>query len=191
MNKRAIIVVDLQKEYLPEGKLPLVSIHNATSNAARVIETARLRGELVIHVRHENVQSGANFFIPNTAGVEIIPQVCPAPDEAVLVKNYPNSFRATALEQTLDAAGIDEIVIVGAMSHMCVDATARAAADFGYGVTVVDDACATMNLKHGAQDVPAAQVHAAHMAALAFGYARIVSTSTLLAGAGESRAPSA
>jgi nicotinamidase-related amidase len=182
MNKRAIIVVDLQKEYLPEGKLPLVGIHNAAINATRVIETARLRGELVIHVRHENPQSGASFFVPDSAGVEIIPQVSPAPGEEILVKHYPNSFRATTLEQSLDAAGIDEVVIVGAMSHMCVDATARAAADSGYGVTVVDDACATMNLRHGAQDVPAAQVHAAHMAALAFAYARVVSTSTFLDG---------
>jgi nicotinamidase-related amidase len=181
MKKRAIVVVDLQNEYLPEGKLPLVGIDEATGNAARVIDAARSRGEPVVHIRHENPRRDAPFFVPGTPGVEIIARVIPRPGEPVVVKHYPNSFRETGLEKLLDAESIDEIVVIGAMSHMCVDATARAAADLGYGVTVVDDACATMDLKHGDRSVPAAQVHAAHMAALAFAYASVVLTSALLA----------
>ena len=181
MNKRAIIVVDLQNEYLATGKLPLVGIDTALANATRVIAAARAKGELVIHVRHEMAQAGAPVFVPGSDGVQIIPAVAPVEGESVVLKNYPNSFRDTNLKQLLDAQGIKELVVMGAMSHMCIEATSRAAADLGYPVTVVHDACATMNLEFEGTVVPAAQVHAAAMAALAFGYASIKTTDAYLA----------
>ena len=66
MKKRAIIVVDLQNEYLSDGRLPLVGIDDATSKAARVIDAARSRGEPVIHIRHENPGRDARLFVPGT-----------------------------------------------------------------------------------------------------------------------------
>lgn len=182
MSKRATIVVDLQNEYLPTGKLPLVGIEAALANAARIIAAARAKGEWVIHVRHEMAQAGAPVFVPGTDGVQIIPAVAAVEGESVVLKNYPNSFRDTQLKQLLDAQDIKELVVIGAMSHMCIEATSRAAVDFGYPVTVVHDACATMDLEFGGTQVPAAQVHAAAMAALAFGYATITTTDAHVAG---------
>ncbi len=182
MNKRAIIVVDLQNEYLPTGKLPLVGVEAALANATRIIAAARAKGELLIHVRHEAAQPGAPVFTPGTVGVQIIPAVAPAEGEAVLIKNYPNSFRDTNLKQMLEEQGVAQLVVIGAMSHMCIEATSRAAADFGYPVTVVHDACATMNLEFEGTEVPAAQVHGAAMAALAFAYASITTTDAYLVG---------
>ncbi|PNG47100.1 MULTISPECIES: cysteine hydrolase family protein [unclassified Variovorax] len=181
MNKRATIVVDLQNEYLPDGKLPLVGLDAALANAARVIAAARAHGELLIHVRHESAQPDAPVFTPGTIGVQIIPAVAAEAGEPVIVKNHPNSFRGTQLKELLDAQGVKELVVIGAMSHMCIEATSRAAADFGYPVTVAHDACATMNLEFDGTAVPAAQVHAASMAALSFGYASITSTDKHLA----------
>ena len=97
------------------------------------------------------------------------------------MKNYPNSFLKSELKQVLDEKGVEELVIVGAMSHMCIDATTRAASDFGYKTTVVHDACATRDLEFRGQMVPAAQVHATLMSALAFAYATIVTTDEYLA----------
>ncbi|MNG42159.1 hypothetical protein D3C84_1318380 [compost metagenome] len=65
---------------------------------------------------------------------------------------------------------------------MCVDGMTRAAIDFGYKTTVLHDACATLDLAFNGVTVPAAQVHAAFMAALAFGYAPVISTDEYLAG---------
>ena len=59
---------------------------------------------------------------------------------------------------------------------MCIDVTTRTASEFGYKTTVVHDACATLGLEFRGQTVPAAQVHAALMSALAFAYATIVTT---------------
>lgn len=182
MSKRAVVVVDLQNEYVPTGKLPLAGIDQALDNAARIISDARARGDLVVHVRHEFVQPGAPFFVPGSDGVQIHPKVAPQEGEQVIVKNHPNSFLETNLKQTLDAKGIEEVTIVGAMSHMCVDATTRAASDFGYKTTVVDDACATRDLEFRGQIIPAGQVHAALMSSLAFAYGKVVTTDEYVAG---------
>lgn len=180
MSKHAVVVVDLQNEYLPSGKLSLVGIESAVQQAARVIADARAKQVPVIHVRHEARDAAAPIFQPGSVNVEIIVQVAPQAGELVITKNYPNSFRDTSLKQALEAQGIEAVTVIGAMSHMCIDATARAAADFGYPVTVVHDACATRDLEFLGQVVPAAQVHAALMAALAFGYAKVVSANEYL-----------
>ena len=181
MSQRAIIVVDLQNEYLPTGKLPLVALDAALANAARIIAAARASGDLLIHVRHEMASPDAPIFTPGSDGVQIIPAVAPAPGETVIVKHYPNAFRGTDLQQTLQQQGVTELVVIGAMSHMCIEATSRAGADLGYAVSVVHDACATKDLAFEGTQVPAAQVHAASMAALAFSYASLRSSDDYLA----------
>lgn len=180
MSQRAIIVVDLQNEYLSTGKLPLVGLDAALTNARRIIAGARAKNELLIYVRHEMKQPNAPLFVPGSEGVQIIAAVAPAEGEPVVLKNYPNSFRDTPLKQMLDAQGVKEVVVIGAMSHMCIEATTRAAADFGFSATVVHDACATKDLEFDGTKVAAAQVHAASMAALAFSYASVTSTDAYL-----------
>jgi nicotinamidase-related amidase len=181
MSKHALIVVDLQNEYLPTGKLPLAGIDSALANAARVIADARSIGSTVIHVRHESTDVDAPFFAPGSNAVQIHSTVAPTEGEPVVVKNYPNSFLKTELKQILDAQGTEEVTIVGAMSHMCIDATTRAASDFGYKATVVHDACATRDIEFGGHAVPESQVHSAMMSALAFAYAKVVTTGEYLA----------
>lgn len=91
-----------------------------------------------------------------------------------------NAFLGTDLEHTLDQHGVEALTIVGSMSHMCIDAATRAAADLGYAVTVAHDACATLPLEFDGKQVPAADVHGAAMAALAFAYAKVVKTDELI-----------
>lgn len=116
--------------------------------------------------------------------MEIHATVRPQGDETVVTKHFPNAFRETVLKQILDARGIEEVVLVGAMSHMCIAATGRAAADFGYKTVVVHDACAMRALEFNGTTVPAAQVHAANMAALPFGYAKVTGAAEWIAGEG-------
>jgi len=181
MSKRAVVVIDLQNEYSPSGKLPLTGIEAAVANAAKVIDDARAKGVPVIHIRHEFAHGEKQVFVPGSSGVEIQAAVAPREGEPVIVKNYVNSFRETQFERLLDERDVQEVVVIGAMSHMCVDAGVRAAADLGYSVTVVHDACATLDLEFGGVTVPATQVHAAMMAALGFAYATLESTDEYLA----------
>ncbi|CAM3231165.1 cysteine hydrolase [Pseudomonas floridensis] len=178
--KRGLVVVDLQNEYLPTGKLPLTGIETAVANAVRVIADARSAGIAVFHIRHESDDEAAGIFARGSSGAEIQPAVAPAGDEPVVVKRHINAFRDTDLKQQLDRFGVQEVVVIGAMSHMCIDAVVRAAADMGYPVTVLHDACATLELSYNGVNVPAAQVHAAMMAAFEFGYAKVTSVDDYL-----------
>ena len=178
--KRGLVVVDLQNEYLPTGKLPLTGIEAAVANAIRVISHSRDTGIPVFHIRHESDNEGAPIFVKGSNGAEIQPAVAPEGSEPVIVKKHINAFRETDLKQHLEAADVQEVVVVGAMSHMCIDAVVRAAADMGYPVTVLHDACATLDLTFRGVNVPAAQAHAAMMAAFEFGYASVKSVDDYL-----------
>jgi nicotinamidase-related amidase len=182
MGKRALVLIDLQNDYFTGGKWTLSWIDSAADNAARVLAAARANGDLVVHVRHEFPTVEAPFFAPGSTGARIHAKVQNLESEPVVLKHHVNSFRETDLKELLDRHGIQEVVICGAMSHMCVDAGVRAASDYGYSCIVVHDACATRDQEFAGVVVPAEQVHAAFMAALGFGYAKLVSTDEYLAG---------
>lgn len=174
MSKTALIVVDLQNDYLSTGKWPLVGIDAVVEKAVKIIEDSRAKGHKIFNVRHEFAFANPPFFEAGTPGSEYIPAIAPKEGDVAILKNFPNSFQKTTLKEQLDAAGIEETIIIGAMSHVCIDATVRAAADFGFKVTVVDDACATLDVEHRGVKAPAAHVHAAVMAALGFAYGKVV-----------------
>jgi nicotinamidase-related amidase len=117
MKKQGLIVVDLQNEYLPTGKLPLAGIDAAVANAAKVIANARAQDLPVFHIRHESAGGEMPVFVPGSAAVEIQSAVAPLDGEPVIVKNFVNSFRETDLQRTLEEHGVEEVVVVGAMSH--------------------------------------------------------------------------
>jgi nicotinamidase-related amidase len=175
MSKQAVIVVDIQNDYFPGGKWPLAEAGAALDNASAVIDAARKNGDLVVHVQHVTLQEGAAFFVPDTEGVQLHPKARNLPGEHLIVKHHLNPFRETDLRQILEANDIEKIVVVGNMSHMCIDAVTRHAVDLGYQATVIHDACATHDLEFNGVRVPASYVHAAFMAALDFGYAKLVS----------------
>ena len=175
MSNRALIVVDIQNDYFPGGKWLLAGADAAADKAKAVIDAARRKGDLVIHVQHVTLNENAPFFVPDSHGVQLHAKAKNLPHERVIVKNQMNPFRETGLQEVLERNGIEEVVVVGNMSHMCIDAVTRHAVDLGYETTVIHDACATHDLEFNGVRVPAAQVHAAFMAALQFGYAKVVS----------------
>jgi len=180
MTRTALIVVDIQNDYFPGGKWPLAGADAAADNAAKVIQAARDAGDLVVCIRHEAGSDDAPFFAPGSDGAQLHPKVARQEHEAEVLKHFPNSFRETGLQALLEDKGIEQLVIIGAMSHMCIDATVRAAADLGYKVKVIHDACASRDLEFDGATVPAAHVHAAFMSALGFAYAEVISTDTHL-----------
>jgi len=179
-SKQALIIVDIQNDYFPGGKWTLSGIDAAADNAARLLAAARASGDLVVHIRHEFPTADAPFFAPGSTGVEIHSKVKNRENEHVIVKNHINSFRETKLKDVLDHNGIRDVVICGAMSHMCIDGITRAANDYGYNCIVIHDACASRDLEFNGVKVPAEYAHAAFMAALEFGYAKTISTHDFL-----------
>ena len=152
--------------------MELVGSQAAAEVAAKVQAKFRQDGHAVFNVQHVATSADASFFLPGTKGVEIHESVAPKPGEPVVVKHFPNAFRETSLLGDLRAKGIDELVIVGMMTHMCIDTSVRAANDLGFKVTVIADACATKNLTFG-HTVAAADVQAAYLAALDGSFATV------------------
>ncbi|WP_027721653.1 cysteine hydrolase family protein [Maridesulfovibrio zosterae] len=174
MKKQALLIIDIQNDYFAGGNMALERSYEAGNNATKVLKYFREINRPVIHIQHKSVKSGATFFIPDTKGVKIHECVAPAENETVIVKNFPNSFRATELKEKLNLLEIDELVITGMMSNMCVDATTRAAFDLGYNCKVIHDACCAAKLEFNNTVVDADQVHAAFMAALGSVYAEML-----------------
>ena len=180
MTKQALIIVDIQNDYFADGKWTLHKIDEVTENSARVLADFRAQNKPVFHVQHINETKTAPFFVAGTEGAEIHPAVAPEGDEPVFVKSTVNPFASTDLLDALKAQDIEEVVVLGAMSHMCIDATARAAVDYGFKTKVIEDASAAKELEFNGEVVPAEQVHRAFMAPLAFSYADVLTTEAFL-----------
>jgi nicotinamidase-related amidase len=177
---QALILVDIQNDYFDGGKWPVARMAEVGANAARLLAEARAKGDLIVHVHHE-MPEGGPFFVTGTAGAAIATVVAPQEGEARVLKHRPNSFHNTGLEAMLRDKGVTSVTICGAMSQMCIDATARAARDMGFAVTVVEDACGARDVTFGGTTVPAAQVHATIMGALNGSYATVTTTESYLA----------
>lgn len=177
---RGLVIVDLQNDYFPGGKMELFNIETAAENARILLNKFRKSKSPVIHIQHISLPPNAFFFLPDTEGSQLNERVSPDDGETVLVKHYPNSFRDTALFEILRTLHIHNIVICGAMSHMCIDATTRAAFDLGFDCIVAEDACATMDLFFNNKIIKASEVHASFMAALSYPYAKVVSTKEII-----------
>ena len=178
--RTGLLLVDLQNDYFPGGKMELTGILQASGKARSVLDHFRTNTLPVYHVQHISLRPGATFFLPRTEGGKIHTAVEPLAGEKVFQKHFPNSFRETQLLEILRNHGVDDLMVVGAMSHMCVDATVRAACDLGFTCTVIEDACATKDLEFRGSLVPAAHVHRAFMAALHGAYAKVVSAEEVL-----------
>jgi nicotinamidase-related amidase len=173
-DNQALILVDIQNDYFPGGRNPLVGAEAAAVVAKKVLDKAREKHEPVIHIEHTSLRPNATFFLPGTPGSEIHPLVAPLPDEIVVQKHHPNSFRETTLLDELRKRKISRLFFCGMMTHMCIDTTVRAAADLGFQCIVVGDATATKDLSYGNITVPAAHVHAAFLAALSGLFAKVI-----------------
>jgi nicotinamidase-related amidase len=179
MAETALVIIDIQNDYFPGGAMELEGAAAAGAKARDVLEKFRKERLPVFHVRHLSIRPGSTFFLPGTPGAEIHEAVRPRDGELVVEKNFPNSFRGTALQNHLDQHQIKNLVVAGMMTHMCVDASVRAAADLGYKVTLLADACATRKQSFGGETIPARQVHGAFLAALNGFYAKVVHTHEL------------
>lgn len=169
----ALLLIDLQNDYFPGGACELHEAEKAVSQAACILRFFRKHNRPVFHVQHINQSKDAAFFVPDTPGVQLHDSVAVQSGETLLTKHAPDSFFQTSLSAQLDAQSIRRLVVCGMMTHMCVDTSVRAAKNFGYSVTLLEDACATKDLFHRNERVPAPMVQAAFMAALDGKFAEI------------------
>ena len=182
MTNTALILIDIQNDYFPGGAMECHESLHAGKNARLLLDFARTRGIEPIHIRHISTRPNATFLLPGTKGAEISDLVSPVSGEKIIEKQYPNSFRQTELASYLHEKGVINLIIAGMMSHMCIDATTRAATDLGFACILAHDACATRDLTFQDVTVPVPQVHATYMSSLSGLYARVISTDEIIRG---------
>ena len=178
--KTALLVIDIQKDYFPGGKFPLVNPEDAAKKAYELLQCFREHGGNHVHIQHISLEPDATFFIKGDRGSDIHDLVAHFEGEPIVYKHEPNSFLNTDLLDLLKDWEIERVVICGMMTHMCVDATARAASDLGFEVIVAEDAIATRDLKYGDTTIPADLVHKSFLAALK-SYGRVMRSDEIIA----------
>ncbi|MBK1896455.1 cysteine hydrolase family protein [Chryseobacterium paridis] len=164
--EKAILIIDVQNDYFSGGAHSLYDPEKAVKNAALVLEKARDRSVEIVYIQHVSINEGADFFLPDTYGIEINDWVKPNEGEKIITKNYPNSFRETDLLEHLQEKKIKELIVFGMMTDVCIDATVRAAKDLGFKITVICDACTTEDRELNGQLIKALDVHVGYLAGL-------------------------
>lgn len=178
--KKALLIIDVQNDYFEGGKSALYKPLEALSNVEKVLSHFRKENLPIIHVQHINTRAGATFFLPDTDGVLIHKNLTPIAGEHLVIKHAPNSFLGTNLLEILKENKIEELIICGMMSHMCIDTTTRVCMDYGIKVTLLEDACATKNLIFNEKTILAETVHDVFMASLNGIFAKIIKTSEFI-----------
>jgi nicotinamidase-related amidase len=166
-----LIMIDCQNTYT-RGVMALDGVSAALDEAARLLERARSAGIPIIHIQHDSGE-GSPYDIRAEIG-QIVEQVAPQGDETVIVKQFPNSFVQTELDDRLKAGSAHNLLLAGFMTHMCVNSTARGAFNLGYAPTVVAGATATRPLPGPAGVVTSDALQAASLAAIADLFAVVV-----------------
>ena len=143
-SKKALIVIDLQNDYFPDGNFPLWNSDAVLGQVEDTITRAHRLGVPVVLVQHV-VEGESSFFQQGTTGVEIHPRIkAAAPNAPVVVKAFADSFHHTTLEATLQQLGVDELLVCGMMTQNCVTHTAISKAAEKYKVSILGDCCTTV-----------------------------------------------
>ena len=177
LSNASLLIIDAQNEYL-SGPLALSGMEAATANIALLLEAARKAKRPVVHVRHLGTVGG--MFDPQGPRGEFITGLEPTGDEVVIEKRMPNAFNNTGLKEALEKLGHLDLIVCGFMSHSSVSTTVRAAKDYGFRCTLVEDACATRDLPTANGVISAADVQRTEMAIMNDNFATLAQTKNLI-----------
>lgn len=172
LKESALILIDIQNTYR-KGVMQLTNVEPAILEAQKLLKMARALKVPVIHIQHD-AGVGSPYDITADIGA-IAAEVAPIAGEKVIVKNYPNAFVQTSLDAELKALGVQNIVLAGFMTHMCVNSTAHGAFNLGYAPTIVASATATRPLMStNGKVLSAEEVHLGALASTRDLYAVVV-----------------
>lgn len=178
--KTALLVIDIQKDHFPGGKQELVKPLEAAQKAYMLLQCFREHGGKHVHIQHISKTPEAGYFISGERGTDIHDSAAHFEGEPIVYKHEPNAFLNTELFTLLKSWEIERLIITGMMTHLDVDATARAAADLGFAVIIAEDACATRDLNYGNTTIPAELVQKSFLAALK-AYGKVMKSEEILA----------
>ncbi|MFM2624093.1 cysteine hydrolase family protein [Vibrio owensii] len=148
MSQAALLVIDLQNDYFPNGKFPLWNTEATLNNIKSAIAKANEKNIPVIHIQHiaDPAMGIAPFFNEGSEGADIHPEILAlAPNADVVIKHFADGFEQTNLEEVLQKQGVTELLVTGMMTQNCVTHTAISKAAEKYEVSILMDCCTTVD----------------------------------------------
>ncbi len=179
MTKRALLVIDVQNEFLT-GSLPVAYPPDSFENILKAIDGANMMKIPVVIFQHSSTQENSDLFARGTPEWEICPEVLEREHFCLIEKSLPGSFKGTGLESCLRKNEIDTVVISGYMTQLCCDTTAREAYHAGFTVEFLSDATGTMDTANTAGRASGEELHRAILVTQAMRFSRVISTSLWL-----------
>jgi nicotinamidase-related amidase len=165
-DRTALIVVDMSRDFLDAtSPVAIASGRAMLPRVADLIWRCRSAGVWVVYltvawdrnpgavgrmadvcpafVSHDGLP---RVCVAGTPGVEIVDEITPAPEDALLVKQRFGGFTGTGLHEMLSTRDIDTVIIIGVAANGCCESTAREAVNLDYKVVFVSDCTATGDL---------------------------------------------
>jgi len=175
MNRRALLVIDVQNEYFT-GKLPIVYPTDSLNNILKAMDAATAAKVAVVVVQHEAAKMESPTFRKNSREWELHPEVAKRPRDVRVAKNLPGSFTGTNLEAWLRSHKLDTVTLCGYMTQMCCDTTARQAFHLGLNVEFLADATGTLAIANPAGSVTAEELHRAILVTQQARFSKVMNT---------------
>lgn len=178
----ALLIIDLQKaiddpRWAAEGPR---NNPDAEANIARLLDAWRRAGGVLVHVRHDSTEPDSTYR-PGGPGHAFKAEAAPEPGEKVISKKVQSAFVDGAMGEHLRQAGKDRLIVCGVITNNSVETTVRHAANLGYEVTLVEDACFTYPKRDSRGVIRSAEeIHAMSVANLDGEYCRIATTAEIL-----------
>jgi nicotinamidase-related amidase len=177
---RAVLVIDMQEgmaDRIRAGRE--TATPDAPARIAALLAAARATGTRVIHVLHDD-PNPTSPFRKGEPGASPMPCAVPQADETVLWKHGSSAFHGTGLDAHLQAQGISELIVAGAVAAFCVTSTVRQASDLGYRVLLPQDALLGFDLPaHDGGRIDASTVFRVTLSLLGADFATLTSVDDL------------
>jgi nicotinamidase-related amidase len=175
--KRALVVIDVQNEYVT-GNLPIgyPNVDDSLKSIAAAMDAAAEAGIPVVVIQQAAPETSP-IFARGSHGFALHEIVASRRYDHLVEKTLPSSFANTGLADWLAVRDIDALAIVGYMTQNCVDSTARDAAHRGFAVEFLSDATGTLAMSNRAGAVTAEELHRAVLVVMQSRFASVGTTS--------------
>ena len=159
----AVLVVDMVNDFcLADGLMPLPDADHLYAPQRSVIDAVRSTGGVVVHVvdthrsglrEDREFRTRAPHCIEGTHGAEVVAELAPRPDDLVVLKRRFSGFFGTDLDLTLRDMHVEQVIVMGVVTNICVRSTVHDAFFHGYRVVVPEDTVAATSEREQASSL--------------------------------------
>ena len=175
-----LISIDMQQGFDIDGQWPSRWNTRCDENGIKLLDHWRKKSWPVIHVRHDSVEQNSTLR-PGQPGNDFRNGFHPFGDESVVSKSVNSAFIGTDLDLRLRRYHASKLVMFGMTTDQCVSTTVRTGANMGWSCVLIEDACDCFELKSSeGKIISAIDLHAAHVATLAFEFCEVYKTEHFL-----------